>query len=143
MKLPVLSASGATSAPVFGPLEERVLDALWRRAADACVRDIEGAFPGVAYTTLMTTLDRLFRKGVLTREKRGRAFYYRPLYSRESLRTTLAGSALATLLPIETAAARPVLSLFVDAIGDRDRALLDELETMVRARRAALDSEDH
>ena len=53
---------------VFGPLERRVLDALWSRSAPACVRDIQPDFPGVAYTTLMTTLDRLFRKGTLRRE---------------------------------------------------------------------------
>ena len=60
----------------YGPLEVRVLDALWSKNAACCVRDIQPDFPGVAYTTLMTTLDRLFRKGALTRHKSGRAFYY-------------------------------------------------------------------
>lgn len=63
---------------VFGHLEIRVLETLWSRGAPACVRDIQPPFPGVAYTTLMTTLDRLFRKGTLLREKSGRAFYYSP-----------------------------------------------------------------
>ncbi len=70
---------------VFGPLELRVLDALWHRATAACVRDLQPAFPAVAYTTLMTTLDRLYRKGYLLREKSGRAFYYRPRVSREAI----------------------------------------------------------
>jgi predicted transcriptional regulator len=124
---------------VFGPLESRVLDALWSRASAACVRDLQPGFPGVAYTTLMTTLDRLFRKGVLNRSKSGRAFFYGPLFSPDELRSKLAGSAFATMLPREVAAARPILSQFVDAVGDRDLGLLDDLEALVRARRDELE----
>lgn len=123
---------------IFGPLEIRVLEALWSRATPACVRDLQPQFPGVAYTTLMTTLDRLFRKGTLTREKSGRAFFYRPKASRQELVSQLAGSTFATLLPGDAAAVRPILSMFVDTVGDRDHALLDELEALVRERRQEL-----
>ena len=122
----------------YGPLEVRVLDALWARSSPACVRDLQPAFPHVAYTTLMTTLDRLFRKGVLARHKRGRAFHYHPLFTRAQLHSRLAGSAFASLLPGESGDVRPILSLFVDAVGERDHALLDELELLVRARRDEL-----
>ena len=57
----------------FGPLESRVLEALWARETAASVRDLQPQFPQVAYTTLMTTLDRLYRKGALMRHKAGRA----------------------------------------------------------------------
>ena len=123
---------------VFGPLEIRVLEALWAHEGPACVRDLQPEFPGVAYTTLMTTLDRLFRKGTLTRVKSGRAFFYRPKSSQQELISELAGSTFATLLPGDAAAMRPILSMFVDTIGDRDHALLDELEQLVRARRDEL-----
>jgi len=122
----------------FGPLEIRVLEALWSRATPACVRDLQPQFPGVAYTTLMTTLDRLFRKGTLNREKSGRAFFYRPKASQQELISELAGSTFATLLPGDAASVRPILSMFVDTVGDRDHALLDELEELVRARREEL-----
>jgi len=46
---------------VFGPLEIKVLDALWSHNAAACVRDLQPRFPNVAYTTLMTTLDLVLR----------------------------------------------------------------------------------
>jgi predicted transcriptional regulator len=121
----------------YGPLEIRVLEALWAHGRPACVRDLQPDFPGVAYTTLMTTLDRLFRKGALVRDKHGRAFFYRPSASRDQLISQLAGSALASLLP-EHASVRPILSMFVDTVGARDRALLDELESLVRARRDEL-----
>jgi predicted transcriptional regulator len=125
----------------FGPLEIHVLDSLWRRTTPAAVKDIQPDFPSIAYTTLMTTLDRLYRKGVLTREKSGRAFYYRPISTRAELKSQLAGSTLATLLPGELSSVRPILSMFVDAVGDRDRALLDELEALVKARREAVKKE--
>jgi predicted transcriptional regulator len=123
---------------VFGPLEIRVLEALWSLDAPACVRDIQPQFPGVAYTTLMTTLDRLFRKGTLKREKSGRAFYYTPKGSQQQLISQLAGSTFATLLPGDAASVRPIMSMFVDTVGERDEALLDELEELVRARREEL-----
>jgi predicted transcriptional regulator len=123
---------------VFGPLEIRVLEALWSIDAPSCVRDIQPQFPGVAYTTLMTTLDRLFRKGTLKREKSGRAFYYSPKGTRQELISELAGSAFATMLPIDAASVRPIMSMFVETVGERDHALLDELEELVRARREEL-----
>ena len=125
-------------AAVFGPLEIRVLEALWSRDAASCVRDLQPQFPGVAYTTLMTTLDRLFRKGTLSRVKDGRAFYYQPKVSHDDLVSQLAGSAIATMLPGDSSAARPILLMFVDTVGRRDEALLDELEQLVRARREEL-----
>jgi predicted transcriptional regulator len=120
---------------VFGPLEIRVLEALWARRRGACVRDLQPDFPGVAYTTLMTTLDRLFRKGVLIRSKNGRAFYYAPKASHDQMMSELASATLANILPRSAAAVRPILSMFVDTVGQRDGALLDELEALVRARR--------
>ena len=127
---------------VYGPLERRVLEALWSRRTPACVRDLHSEFPGIAYTTLMTTLDRLFRKGALQREKSGRAFFYTPKGSPEEMLSQLAGSTLATLLPGDAASVRPILSMFVDTIGNRDEALLDDLEALIRARRDELKTKD-
>jgi predicted transcriptional regulator len=123
---------------IFGPLELRVLDALWSRTTAACVRDLQPEFPGVAYTTLMTTLDRLFRKGVLARSKSGRAFYYTPKASANELMSQLAETTFKTLLPESASAMRPIMSMFVDTVGEQDAALLDELEALVRERREEL-----
>ena len=128
----LLGASQGDLHAVFGRLELRVLEALWRRRAEASVRDLQADFPRTAYTTLMTTLDRLYRKGVLERIKTGRAFLYRPRYSRDGLRANLARIVFGVMLGGD---ARPILSTFVDAISRRDRELLDELEAIVRAKR--------
>jgi predicted transcriptional regulator len=120
---------------VLGPLEVRVLEVCWDTDRAVTVRDLTASFPGVAYTTLMTTADRLFRKGVLTRERAGRAFAYRARWSRQEFELRLAGSALATLLPGERGALKPIISMFVDEVSRRDASMLDELEAEIRRKR--------
>lgn len=124
---------------VFGTLELRVLDALWARGAACTVRDIESGFSGVAYTTLMTTLDRLHRKGVLAREKAGRAFSYHPKLSREALLSSVAGDALTAMLGPRGAELKPVVSFLVEAVRREDREALDALEALVREHGSAED----
>jgi predicted transcriptional regulator len=129
-----------TASPsAFGPLEWRVLEALWEHGTEASVRDLQPKFSEIAYTTLMTTLDRLHRKGVLARTKHGRAFRYAPGQSRAELESSLAAGALRAAIASDEGALRPLMSYFVDAVGERDHDLLDELETLIRARRAELD----
>jgi len=84
---------------------------------------------------VMTTLDRLFKKGLLERERDGRAFVYRAALSRQQVEAAVASGLLLGLLETGAGGARPVLSNLVDVIGDRDDALLDELEKLVREKR--------
>ena len=123
-------------ASQLGPLERRVLDALWARGAATTVRDLVAAVQGVAYTTLMTTADRLFRKGLLVREREGRAFLYRTRWTREELDLRLASSAVAALLAEERGTMKPLISLFVDEVSRRDQAMLDELERLIHRKKA-------
>jgi predicted transcriptional regulator len=77
-----------TAREVPPPLELLCLNALWT-LEKGNVRDVQQivarARP-LAYTTIMTVLDRLVRKGKLSRSKTGRAFIYRPEASREETR---------------------------------------------------------
>jgi predicted transcriptional regulator len=120
-------------ASVFGSLELRVLEALWARGREASVRDVLDAFPHAAYTTVMTTMERLHRKGVLERRKDGRAFLYRPVHSRDEMETGLVTRALGPLL--RKGSAQPILSCLVDEVSRHDERLLDELERLVREKR--------
>ncbi len=122
----------------FGDREVQVLEALWRRTGRVSVRDITADFPKLAYTTLMTTMDRLHRKGLLHRAKEGRAFLYWPRYSASELKSGIAENALRDLLDPDPTLRRAALSFFVDALGDRDDDLLDELEALVREKRQTL-----
>lgn len=104
----------------LGALERDVMALAWTRP-EVSVRDAcERLGSSVAYTTVMTTMDRLFKKGLLARRMVGRAFVYR---------------AAATQQEIENA----VLSSLVDVVSERDRAMLDELERLVREKRRALE----
>jgi predicted transcriptional regulator len=136
VRLPFSFPRGSRSdlGAFFGRLEVRVLEALWRRGDAASVRDLQADFPATAYTTVMTTLDRLHRKGVLDRVKAGRAFLYRPRYTREELRLGLAENALGVLFG-PGVSTRPLLSFLIEAVSRRDEALLDELERLVREKR--------
>lgn len=131
------SGEAPTLASFFGPLELQVLESLWKRSEDASVRDLQRDFPGAAYTTLMTTLDRLYKKGVLTRRKAGRAYRYGPIATRERLESRLASEALDALVGSfqSPSAIRPLIMSFVDAVSRRDELFLDELEELIRARR--------
>jgi predicted transcriptional regulator len=119
----------------FGALEIRVLEALWRAETPQNVRDLQPSFAGVAYTTLMTTLDRLHRKGVLDREKAGRAFRYRVRYTRQELLSGLAGEALEAVFGTRAADLKPILSFFVETVSREDRESLAALERLVAERR--------
>jgi predicted transcriptional regulator len=129
----------SSSPSAFGPLEWRVLEAMWQYGAEASVRDLQPKFAEIAYTTLMTTLDRLHRKGVLERSKRGRAFFYEIRLTRAELESSLAAGALRAAIQGDEASLRPLMSYFVDAVGERDQAMLKELEALVRARRQELE----
>jgi predicted transcriptional regulator len=127
--------------PGLGPLESKVLGLLWGQDRAVTVRDIQAAFPALAYTTLMTTLDRLYRKGILTRYRRGRAFSYEPRCSRAAMVGELISGHVADLLAA-SGASSAILSTLVLAVGRRDASLLDELDALVQAERERLRLEE-
>jgi len=137
--LPEIGAAGARER--LGPLEWRVLEALWDRGDRASVRDLMPAFDDIAYTTLMTTLDRLHRKGLLERAKSGRAFVYWPRLSRAAFHSAQAAHVLRAALGSSRGKPELLLASLIDAVTEEDRSLLDELEALVRARRAKSDGE--
>ncbi|TSD93799.1 BlaI/MecI/CopY family transcriptional regulator [Skermania sp. ID1734] len=70
----------------LGELEARVMDVLWRSSDVIRVRDVIDDLDDdrdLAYTTVMTVLDNLHKKGWVDRERNGRAYWYRATKSRE------------------------------------------------------------
>lgn len=125
----------------LGPLERQVLEVLWESKRAATVRSVQPSFPRLAYTTLMTTLDRLYRKGVLRRFRLGRAFGYEPRCSRGELFGRMVSGQVADLMAA-CGDSTLLLSTLVQAVGHTDAELLDELETLVRAERERLKWEE-
>jgi predicted transcriptional regulator len=124
----------------LGPLERQVLEETWRRK-EISVRDVFVFFhEQVAYTTLMTTLDRLYKKGLLSRRKSGRAFLYSPCLTREEFEQGIAEDVIDGLLGRGAHGVEPVLACIVDAVSENDRELLDELDRLIREKRRELEN---
>jgi predicted transcriptional regulator len=119
----------------LGPLETQLMRLLWERG-DATVRELldSGQITG-AYTTFMTTLDRLFKKGLLDRTPEGRAYRYSPRQTREEFKSALLSRALSAMLG--DASADP-MSYLVEAVSEHDSSLLNDLELAIERKRRAL-----
>lgn len=119
---------------VLGGLERQILGYLWEHG-EASVREVYEAFGRqAAYTTLMTTFDRLYKKGLFHRRKEGKAFLYSPRYTEKEFTEKLALDIIRGLLDKMT---EPTLSCFVDAVNEKDQHLLDELERIIHEKRLA------
>ena len=79
----------------LGELEAKVMDELWRTmGAERTVREVAASFPDHAYTTVLTVLDRLERKGLVRRVRDGRAHRYAALAGRDAYTAGLMHEAL-------------------------------------------------
>ena len=124
-------------AGALGYLENAVMEIIWS-SGNANVRDVaEKLERPLAYTTVMTTLDRLYKKGLLDRRKLERAFVYSPRLSREAWERERAGELVSGFLSKQSGGA--LISCLVEAVGELDRGLLDELERRVREKRIELE----
>jgi predicted transcriptional regulator len=120
----------------LGPLERQVLKAVWAHRT-ATVRELlEAGNIWQTYPTIMTTMDRLFKKGLLDRVLEGRAFRYSPRYTPEELERLASVSGIRQLLSSERASLH--LSYLVEAVGAHGEALLDELQSLIEQRKAEL-----
>src|SRR5437667_10367707 len=91
----------------LGKLERETI-AVVRRQRETNVRQVCSALGDVhAYTTIMTTLDRLYKKGLLKRRKIGRAFYYSPKYSFEEMEREMAADVIESLFDNSTGRVEP------------------------------------
>ena len=123
---------------LLGPLEIHVMEVLWN-SGEGSVRDVvEKLDRKLAYTTVMTTLDRLFKKGLLERQKSERAFIYAPRVSNQEWERQRAGDLVAGLLAGSPPSRELLLSSLVDAVGKHDAHLLDRLEEKIRNKRKEL-----
>jgi len=107
----------------IGGLEDEVMAYVWATMTPATPAEVHQAIaPELAYTTVMTVLTRLWGKGLLNREPRGRGFAYAPVrteaeHKADQMRSTLA----------ECGDRDAVLSTFVASLGEQEVALLREL----------------
>ena len=106
----------------FGELEAVIMDRLWELGRPVLVREmVDDLRPerALAYTTVMTVMDNLYRKGWLRRERDGRAWRYEPTGSRSGYTAALMNDALDTSTDRRTA-----LAHFALQMSPQDAALL-------------------
>lgn len=126
----------------LGKLERAVMEEAWSRGSVSAGEVYRAFGEKIAYTTLMTTLDRLFKKGLLDRRRVGRPFLYAPRVTREEFERGVAEDVIADLLERGGGGAEPLLACIVETVSERDRELLDKLYKLVQEKRRELGCEE-
>lgn len=112
------------NSPSLGPLEKEVMEIIWKQKK-ASVKQVSAELATshtLAYTTVLTILSRLWKKGLLERTKEGKSFVYTP---KKDKKQTLHGLIQATLTSL------------VDRYGDEAiTAFIDEVEVIKDTRKS-------
>ena len=134
--LPVFRPGNEGLNKMLGKLEAQIMEAVWNAESAVSVEDVRTALAKsgkeAAYTTIMTTLGRLYTKGLLAREMHGKAYLYTPRVSRRELTTNVTKHVIDGLM---SAFAEPAMAYFVEALSDDDPAKLDALAKMIEQKK--------
>ena len=133
----ILNLLRRNSIAQLGPLEQQLLGALWAHGSATVREMLDAGNIKLAYTTVMTTLDRLYKKQLLNRVSEGRAFRYSPRYTQEELEKAAVGETIRQLLGSSASAGLP-LSYLVEAVSQHDAGLLDDLQRLLDEKRREL-----
>lgn len=128
-----MSRQPASTIPALGELEIAVLEHAWS-AGETSAKDAHAAIGeqrGISLNTVQSTLERLFRKELLTRTKSGHAFRYSAKIPREQLLARLIHDVIGRF-GADTSAS---LAAFVEAAEDFDEDALSALEAELKQRR--------
>jgi len=130
--------NGASLATLGGlGRREREVLSLLHQCGSATVQQVADHLDnGLAYTTVMTTLDRLFRKGLLARHKQNRAFVYSAALSARDFEGRRAAHLIRRFFSESDVQPDVLVSCLVDAVHHYDTDLLDQLESSIRTARA-------
>ena len=119
-------------------LEAAVMDTVWtRRLSSFAVSDVLAVLEkerDIAYTTVMTTLARLYEKGLLERERDGKRYLYTPKLSREEFLESTAREVLDRAV-----GGRQAIAMLSEKVAEASAHELDELEALIRRRRQELE----
>jgi predicted transcriptional regulator len=126
--------------PQLGELELSVMESLWLSPGQVA-KSVHSALPAQqrsSLSTVQSTLERLFRKGLLERDKQGHAYAYFPKLKRSELLGRLIGGVIKQL---HTGSLEPILSSFVDFADRMDEQTLDQLEELIQQRKLEREQE--
>lgn len=119
----------------LGELECAVLEHVWSMG-EVTVHDVLARMDRpLAYTTIMTTLDRLFRKGLLVRLKRGRAFVYAAACTKQDVQRVIARELVNEIAADPLHSKNYLLSFLIESVDPQDSEVLAKLETAIQEKR--------
>lgn len=122
-------------------LEAEIMELVWSNAWDEFavseVHTLLEAQREIAYTTVMTTVSRLYDKELLRRRKDGRRYLYQPAMSRAQFIEAMTREVLNSLPPVGQDTA---VALLVERVAQADDDELDRLEAMIQQRRRSRDA---
>ncbi|MBT4836363.1 MAG: BlaI/MecI/CopY family transcriptional regulator [Methylococcales bacterium] len=126
----------------LGELEKLVLQYLWRhKIGDA--KKVHAFFEksrGGSLNTIQSTLDRLFKKGLLSREKQGHAFVYSAQINREALIAKLIKNITSDFIGHDE---NSLITAFSSVSSELNEKQLSELEAMIHEQLTQLKNRDH
>ncbi|MBK9072483.1 MAG: BlaI/MecI/CopY family transcriptional regulator [Myxococcales bacterium] len=120
-------------------LEAAIMDIVWSKQLTAfAVLDVLTVLEkkrGIAYTTVMTTVGRLYEKGLLSRERDGKRYRYSPKLTREQFLEATARTVLN-----EAVGSHQALAMLAEKVSEASAGELDELEALISQRREELET---
>ncbi len=93
--------SGKNVGKVLGELETKVMETVWESGMPVSVSDVVKVLSKkrtIAYTTVMTIMSRLTEKGLLKRTAAGKAYMYKPSYSKDAFLTRVSRQIIKNLV---------------------------------------------
>jgi predicted transcriptional regulator len=118
-------------------LEAAIMDVVWDRDLSSfAVGDVLAVLEkqrDIAYTTVMTTVARLYDKGILRRERDGRRYLYAPKMSREEFLATTAREVLEGAV-----GGHQAMAMLAEKVSEASAGELDDLEALIQKRRREL-----
>lgn len=136
-QIPVFRPGKDGLEKTLGTLEAQIMNVVWDANEPICVQDAQEALlssgKDAAYTTVMTTLSRLYKKGFLARDMRGKAYLYSARVSRDELEDTVTRQVVDGLL---ATFAEPAMSYFVEALSETDPSKLESLAGLIEKKRS-------
>jgi len=137
-KLPVGFQPGRQGlGKVLGTLENEIMDIIWSKGTEVCVRDVHEVLSArreIAYTTVMTIMGRLADKKLLDRRKAGNAFYFEPSVTRKEFTEKVVGSVLDALLEDF---AEVTMAHLANRVSVREQETIDRLEKLLSVAKEA------
>jgi predicted transcriptional regulator len=120
---------------VLGNLESDIMDIVWQKDCEVCVRDVFEELASrreIAYTTVMTIMGRLSDKKILNKRKEGNTSYFLPVQTRDEFTQGVVGNVVDSLLEDF---AEATLSHFISRVSRNDRDTIEKLEKLLAAQK--------